>query len=197
LARASAERPRLGRATRCAGGEAVDLEPEADSDRRDGADLAVMGFGDGLHDGQAQSGAAGTAISSVVGAVEALADARALVRRDAGTVVGDGETHTSAGQRLDAQGDVPVGLGGVGDGVVEEVAQRLGQPIRIGIDTAVRNWAEREAAVDTGGRGAPQLVDEAEKVDGSPAHELQLLGRAISNMSSNRRVVTRPRRDDP
>jgi hypothetical protein len=38
-------------------------------------DATVVSLGDGLHDGQAETGAAGTAIARIVGAMETLEDA--------------------------------------------------------------------------------------------------------------------------
>src|SRR5690606_8695080 len=74
-----------------------------------------------LDDGQAQSGAAGGAGATVVGAVKALGEARQVPGVDADTVVGNAHHHTS---RCAARADADIAaLGVVTDGVHHQVGK--------------------------------------------------------------------------
>ena len=90
----------------------------------------------------------GRARPAAVGAVEALEHALALGRRDPGTVVDNHEADAIRREPGDVETHEAVVLIGVLDRVAGEVAQRLGEPIGVGVQRAVR----RPARARTGDR---------------------------------------------
>jgi hypothetical protein len=160
------------------GNETIDLQFDAGPGAvwLGGADLAVVSLGDGLHDGKTEPRAAGLAVASAVCAMEPLEDAGPLLLGDPRTVIGDGEAHPASGQGLNAEADISARLLGVGDRVVDQVAQRLSEAIGVGVKPPIGNGPELQPAVDPDGRGRPQLLDELRQIDLAPIGEVALLG---------------------
>lgn len=105
-----------------------DLYGESSSGSLLGSGGAPVLQGDVLDDGKTKTRAAEAARTTLVDAVETLEDVRQMLLWDAGTVVGEGEEDLAArtaperGGGLDGNLEVS-GVGGVGKGVVEDVAE--------------------------------------------------------------------------
>jgi hypothetical protein len=99
--------------------------------RARGADRAAVRLREVLHDGEPEAGAAGLARAARVRAVEALEDAREVLRADPAPRISDAEPD-AARARIPARehGDAPGD--GVPHGVVDEVAQDLADCRRVG-----------------------------------------------------------------
>src|SRR5579863_3247478 len=94
------------------------------------ADRAVVGFGDGLNDGQAEPEPAGLAVAGRLGAGEPAEDPAKLGGRDAGARIPHGEHHLPAALQADADFDGVAGLG-MGDSVLQQGVQGRDQPVTV------------------------------------------------------------------
>jgi hypothetical protein len=89
----------------------------------------VVGFGDGLHDGQAEPEPAGFAAAVRLGTGEAAEDAVQVGRRDTAAGVGHGDDGAGV---LEADADLDaVARLGVRDGVLQQRVQRHDEPVGV------------------------------------------------------------------
>src|SRR5712671_6629055 len=135
------------------------LDPEGGADSLLALDLdaPAVRLDDALGDGEPESGALGVAREQVVGAVEALEDALALVRADADAVVRHLDPDLAVAAAAAAEPDALVGAR-VLDRVVEQVEDRLRH--RVAIDGDVG-----EPWIDLGLVGGPELLGAEDLLD--------------------------------
>src|SRR5258706_1381408 len=138
-------------------------------------DGTVVRLDDGLGDVEAESEAAVVAAGDVAGPVEALEQLRDLVFRDADAIVDDRREHIAAvhvGIELDV-----APLGGVLDGVGEEVVDDLSHAVGVDVHRRLGNGGvEGDAAgsiLHT--EGATAAIEELQPADGLPV-DLQAVG---------------------
>src|SRR5829696_2859305 len=114
-------------------GSSADHEDQGDDDDDD--DCAAVADHDVAHDRAAHARAPGLARAGAVEAGEPLEDQLAVLRRDAGAVVGDGDLSAVAG--LDHRQAHPAG--GVAFGVLGQVAHRAGELPAVALDLGRRD----------------------------------------------------------
>src|SRR5438270_90503 len=183
-------RPIPGRcnAIRSGGGGQLDAEGGAFSLLALDLDAAAVGLDDALGDGEPQAGAFGVAGEQVVGAIEALEDALALVGADADAVVGHLDGDRSVAPAPAAQPDALVGTG-VLDRVVEQVEDRLSHRVAVDRDLG-------EPRIELGLVGGPELlgaedfldvIEEAAQVGGPSGLRATTVARPDGGATSSRR----------
>src|SRR5258706_3581748 len=132
-------------------------------------DGTVVRLDDGLGDVEAESEAAVVAAGDVAGPVEALEQLRDLVFRDADAIVDDRREHIAAvhvGIELDV-----APLGGVLDGVGEEVVDDLAHPVGVDVHRRLGNSGVEGDAGGTlpAAKGPPRATRETRPRGGLPA----------------------------
>src|ERR1035438_8574999 len=111
------------------------------------ADLAPVGLGARTDDRQSESRPSALAAAGRIGAMEPLKDALALLRWDSRTVVQHRKADPIRRRALHLQAHEPRRLARVLDRVAGQVAERLRQSIRIGMELAAGDRSELEAAL--------------------------------------------------
>src|SRR5688572_18504966 len=104
-----------------------DVEGAAPADFANAPGAAVVAFGDGFDEGEAEAGAFDVAGGALFDAVEFLEEAYLILGGDAGAIVLDADDDFGAyraGFEAGSQGDLAA-VGGVFDGVVDEVGDGL------------------------------------------------------------------------
>ena len=103
----------------------------------------MVGFGDGLDDGQAEAESPGLPALARLGAGEPVEDPLQVGRRDAGARIGHGQDDVpilAAGADVDA-----VGRPGVRDGVLQQCVEGQRQPVAVTVTGAAADPWSRSA----------------------------------------------------
>ena len=99
-----------------------------------------------------------------------------LGARDSRAVVLDDEAHARGGDSFDGKSHGPGVLDGVLDRVDEQVAQCLGEPVRVGNDRVPRYRTQHEAPSCDQRCGAPQVSHKRLQLESLKLEEILLLG---------------------
>ena len=121
-----------------------------------------MGIDDRAGDRETEPGTATLARAALVDTVEALEHALEMLGWDSRPVVADGDLHPLV-SHLGDNGDAAARLG-VRDGIAHEVAQHLGEPVRIGLEHAVDRF-DVEVALAEQRQIATHVLEEVLELD--------------------------------